>query len=267
MPSSLLFSLSALAALVPASLLPLRGKEGPDPVFWAAILVAAAGPGLWAFVQLSEAWRTDLSSALWVTVSVSMVLFVGLAAIARQAWRLTVLLLPYLILLAVVATMWQQAPGRLLPEEAVPVAWLQAHIVASVATYGLLTIAAVAGLAVLLQERALRVKRPTGLTRLLPPVADSERLQVRLLIASEIVLGLGLLTGMATQYLSSGGLLAFNHKTLFSVLTFVLIAALLAAHYRTGVRGRRAARLVLLAYLLLTLAYPGVKFVTDVLLA
>jgi ABC-type uncharacterized transport system permease subunit len=98
-------------------------------------------------------------------------------------------------------------------------------------------------------------------------VADSERLQVRLLIASEIVLGLGLLTGMATQYLSSGGLLAFNHKTLFSVLTFVLIAALLAAHYRTGVRGRRAARLVLLAYLLLTLAYPGVKFVTDVLLA
>ena len=116
MPSSLLFSLSALAALVPASLLPLRGKEGPDPVFWAAILVAAAGPGLWAFVQLSEAWRTDLSSALWVTVSVSMVLFVGLAAIARQAWRLTVLLLPYLILLAVVATMWQQAPGRPLPD-------------------------------------------------------------------------------------------------------------------------------------------------------
>ncbi len=266
MPNSLLFSLSALAALVPASLLPLRGKEGPDPVFWAAILVAAAGPVLWAFVQLSEAWQTGLSSALWVTVSASMVLFAGLAVIARQAWRLTVLLLPYLILLAVVATMWQQVPGRPLPE-AVPIAWLQAHIVASVVTYGLLTIAAIAGLAVLLQERALRAKRPTGLTRLLPPVADSERLQVRLLIASEIVLGLGLLTGMATQYLSSGGLLAFNHKTLFSVLTFVLIAALLAAHYRTGVRGRRAARLVLLAYLLLTLAYPGVKFVTDVLLA
>ena len=33
------------------------------------------------------------------------------------------------------------------------------------------------------------------------------------------------------------------------------------------IRGRRAARIVLLAYLLLTLAYPGVKFVTDVILA
>jgi ABC-type uncharacterized transport system permease subunit len=33
------------------------------------------------------------------------------------------------------------------------------------------------------------------------------------------------------------------------------------------VRGRQAARFVLLAYLLVTLAYPGVKFVRDVILA
>jgi len=32
-------------------------------------------------------------------------------------------------------------------------------------------------------------------------------------------------------------------------------------------RGRKAARIVLLAYLLLTLGYLGVKVVTDVLLA
>ena len=45
------------------------------------------------------------------------------------------------------------------------------------------------------------------------------------------------------------------------------IGGLLLVHYRTGLRGRRAARWVLVAYLLLTLAYVGVKFVTDVLLA
>jgi ABC-type uncharacterized transport system permease subunit len=38
-------------------------------------------------------------------------------------------------------------------------------------------------------------------------------------------------------------------------------------HWRTGLRGRRATRFVLTAYLLLTLAYPGVKFVRDVLLS
>jgi ABC-type uncharacterized transport system permease subunit len=41
----------------------------------------------------------------------------------------------------------------------------------------------------------------------------------------------------------------------------------LAAHFWIGIRGRRAARIVLLAYLLITLAYPGVKFVTDVVLS
>ena len=62
-------------------------------------------------------------------------------------------------------------------------------------------------------------------------------------------------------------MLAFDHKTVLSLLAFAVIGLLLFVHYRIGLRGRRAARLVLLAYLLLTLAYPGVKFVADVLIA
>ena len=81
------------------------------------------------------------------------------------------------------------------------------------------------------------------------------------------VMAFGLVTGMAVQYFATGTLLEFDHKTLFSLLTFAVISLLLFARYRRGLRGRRAARLVLLAYLLLTIAYPGVKFVTDVLLA
>jgi ABC-type uncharacterized transport system permease subunit len=80
------------------------------------------------------------------------------------------------------------------------------------------------------------------------------------------VLGVDILSGMAVELVSSGHLMRFSHKTLLTMLAFLLIAGLLALHNRTGVRGRRAARLVLLAYLLLTLGYPGVKFVTDVLI-
>jgi ABC-type uncharacterized transport system permease subunit len=72
---------------------------------------------------------------------------------------------------------------------------------------------------------------------------------------------------MAAEYFLGGGLLPFTHKTLFSLAAFVVIGALLIARNRRGIRGRQAARLALLAYLLLTLAYPGVKFVTDVVLA
>jgi ABC-type uncharacterized transport system permease subunit len=145
--------------------------------------------------------------------------------------------------------------------------WLLVHIVLSVAAYALATAAAVAGVSVFLQERALKAKRPTRLTEILPSVADSERLQIGLLTAACVVLGVDILSGMAVELVSSGQLMRFSHKTLLTMLAFLMIAGLLVLHHRTGVRGRRAARLVLLAYLLLTLGYPGVKFVTDVLMA
>ncbi len=131
----------------------------------------------------------------------------------------------------------------------------------------MLTIAAIAGLAVIVQDRALKRRRPNALTHILPSVADGEALQVGLLAVCAGVLCLGILTGIATGYRATGGVIDLDHKTLLSVLTFVVVGLLLAAHYRAGIRGRGAARWILAAYLLLTLAYPGVKFVTDVLSA
>jgi ABC-type uncharacterized transport system permease subunit len=87
-----------------------------------------------------------------------------------------------------------------------------------------------------------------------------------LLVACEAVLGIGLLTGVATRQMEGSPLFKIDHKTLLSLLSFVVIGGLLVAHKLTGMRGRVAARLVLVGFLLLTLAYPGVKFVTDVIL-
>ena len=95
---------------------------------------------------------------------------------------------------------------------------------------------------------------------------DGEVLELRMLGAAESVLGLGILTGMATLYVETGPAMEFDHTTLFSLLTFGIVAGLLVMRTRTGVRGRQSARYVLLAYLLLTLGFPGVKFVTDVLI-
>ncbi len=265
MTSSLAFNLGALAALVPAAAVRLRRRDDRDAVFFAVLALGVLGPALWLAVQIDGAWRTGFAVSLWVTIVVAMVLFLALTLATRQAWRLTPLLVPYLLLLGIIATVWQHAPERPVPT-AVPPGWLDVHIVFAVATYGLLTLAAVAGLAVFLQERALKAKRPTALTRLLPAMAESEGLEVRLLILSELVLALGLVSGMATAYFLGGKLLPFDHKTVFSLAAFAVIAGLLTARQVSGIRGRRAAHFALLAYLLLTLAYPGVKFVTDVLI-
>ena len=264
--NSVALNLGAFLALLPAAAVSFRRQGGRDAVFYAVLALAVLGPGLWVLAQTSGPWHTGFAMSLWLTIAATMALFLALSLATRHAWQLAPLLLPYLVLLGIAALVWQHAPERPMAE-AVPVGWLDTHIVLAVATYGLLTIGAVAGLAVFLQERALKTKRPTMLTRLLPAVAESEALEVNLLAGAEAVLALGLATGMAAQHFLGGRLLPFDHKTLFSLAAFAVIGILLVARYRWGMRGRRAARLALLAYLLLTLAYPGVKFVRDVLIA
>jgi ABC-type uncharacterized transport system permease subunit len=265
MGGTLLFSLSAMLSLAPAA---LRGNRGParrDAQFWLLLAVALVGVGAWTVIQAADGWRTGFAAALWMTITVSLVVYGILAAVLEHAWRLSGLLTAYLLVLAAGATIWSQAPQHPLAVEA-PSFWLLLHVGASVLTYALLTIGAIAGVAVLIQERAFKRKRRGPLVERLPSMADCERLEVGLIVAAEIVLGIGIVTGMAIEFMASGSLITFDHKTIFILSAFAVIGALVAAHFLVGVRGRRAARFVLLGYLLVTLGYPGVKFVSDVLL-
>ncbi len=260
-------SLAALVALLPGAILPFRRRlERPDTVYWLLLAVALAGSSAVAVVGFKGAWNAGFSAALWLSIATTLALFILLSAALREAWRLAPLMLPYLLLLGFLATVWAQATPVARPDIALD-AWLKIHIATALVTYALATLAAVAATAVLFQERALKGKRETGLSRLLPALADAERLEVSLLRWAVLVLAAGLMTGMAVQYLSSGLLLILDHKILLSFLAFAVLLLLLGFHHTTGLRGRMAVRLALLAYLLLTLAFLGVKFVTDVLAA
>lgn len=266
MSQSILYSLIAILCLLPAALVVHRQDAQADHAHWSAIVLGVMGTGIWALAQASGAWQAGLSAALWITVAVTMALFAMLSWSVKESWRLTPLVAPYMMVIGFMALIWSNAAHTSLQTGSMD-GWVILHIAVSVITYGLVTIAAVAALAAFMQERALKSKRPTKLTHKLPSVADCEFLTVRLLGWGEGILGLGLVTGMAAEYQAIGTLLAFDHKTVLSILAFAVIGALLYAHHKTGMRGRKAARVVLLAYLLLTLGYLGVKVVTDVFMA
>jgi len=265
MSQSLIISLLAFTGLFPAAFLGRRHEPGRDGIFWAVGLVALIGPVTWVAASQASIWHTDIASAIWVTIATTVALFLITAALTQEAWRLAAMLMPLMLLLGLMAIAWggHASTGAM---SADPSPWIAIHIIGSVVTYALVTIAAVAALAAIFRERALKTKQPTTLTRSLPSVAACDNLMVRLLMLSEAVLFIGMASGMVLSYSASGTLLNLDHKTILSLTAFVLIAALLAAHYFTGLRGRKAARLALTAYLLLTLGYPGVKFVSEVVL-
>ena len=261
-----LFPLSALIALVPAAILSWR-RPRRDGLMLLLIAVAAAGPASWAVALMADGWRTGIGPALWVSVAVTALEFLALALATREGWRLAPLVFPYLFVLGALALLVDAPGAQALPQE-VPRVWLDLHILVSVATYGLLGLAGIASLSVLLQDRALKHRRGAeGVVGQLPSLAAAEQLEFGLLVLAEAVLFLGILTGAASDWYAKAVPAGFGHKTVFSVLAFLVIGLVLLAHRRTGLRGRRAARLALLAWLLLTLAYPGVKVVTDLIMA
>ncbi|MEQ9331829.1 cytochrome c biogenesis protein CcsA [Thalassobaculum sp.] len=262
---SLALNLSALAALVPAALLAVRPVPGAGPRLWLALAVAAVGAVGWSVARLAGHWDPSLGVALWISVAATVMVFAAVVLVRPWAGRLASLLGPYLMILAFLATVTDD------PEPAgvvgtLPEGWVILHILVSLATYALATVAAVAGLAVVLKESALKAKREAGWRASLPAAADADRLQFQMLLLALVVLGFGIASGMVLELDETGRLLVLDHKTVLTLASFLVVAAVLLLHARSGLRGRRAARAVLVVYLLLTLAYPGVKAVQALLL-
>lgn len=261
---SLALNLSALASLVPASLLALRPPAGGGARLWLAVAVAAAGAIGWSVVRLAGHWDPGLGVSLWISIAATLVAFAVVAWLRPWAGRLIGLLGPYLLAMGALATVADQ-PLPVGAVGALPEAWVVIHILVSLTTYALATLAAVAGLSVVLKEAALKSKREGGWRATLPAVADADRLQFQLLLAALLVLGVGIASGMVLELAETGRPLEFDHKTVLSLAAFAVVGTILALHAWSGLRGRRAARVVLVAYLLLTLAYPGVKAVRALL--
>ena len=261
--------LEILAILAQLPLLADLFRQRPrrDIGFWLRLAAAAGAPLAVALIHNADGWHPGFGPTLWVTIAGTATAYVLVAAIAGEAWRLAPLQGAYLTILGGIAILLGRAPGTEMVAAQAGGAWVTVHIATAVVTYALITIAAIAATAAAVQERALKHKRPTRLSRHMPSIAGCEALLIRLLAVGEAILAIGLATGMAIEYHATRHLLLLNHKTVLTLAAFVVIGILLAAHYGTGMRGRQAVRFVLLGYLLLTLGYPGVKFVTDVLMA
>lgn len=77
------------------------------------------------------------------------------------------------------------------------------------------------------------------------------------------VLIIGIISGFALRYVEGRSLWEIDHKMLLTLLGFATICILIFIHERSTLRGRMAVRFVLGAWLLLTLAFPGVRLVTG----
>ena len=141
---------------------------------------------------------------------------------------------------------------------------LDFHILTSLLAYSLLSIAAVQAVLLYFQDRHLHSKQPGGFVRAFPPLESMEKLLFKLIILGFIVLSISLASGM--YYLQNMFEQHLAHKTILSIIAWIVFAILLIGRWQFGWRGRIAIRWVLSGFVLLMLAYFGSKFVIEMLL-
>jgi len=152
-------------------------------------------------------------------------------------------------------------PGTEIPPRS---AQVTSHIVSSVTAFGVLSIAAVYALFVALLDHFLRRHHLNRLVRRFPSLETLERMLFQLITAGFVVLTASLGTGLLfvndlfAQHLA--------HKTILSIIAWIVFGVLLWGRYFRGWRGRLAVRLTLAGVLLLLLSYFGSKLVLEVFL-
>lgn len=140
---------------------------------------------------------------------------------------------------------------------------LGVHIFTSLLAYSMLTLAALQALLLAWQNRHLHNHNPGGLIRTLPPLLDMESLLFKLILLGVILLSFGLLSGaLYVDNLFSQHLV---HKTILSIVAWIVFTALLVGHWQYGWRGRIAIRWTLSGFFILMLAFFGSKFVLEFL--
>lgn len=140
-------------------------------------------------------------------------------------------------------------------------AMLQFHILTALLAFSLLAIAAVNAIMLWIQDYLLRTPRPIAQLELLPPLVVLEQLMFRLILAGWLLLTLALGAGLYFVYdLLTQHLM---HKTVLSVISWLLFGTLLTARWWLGWRGRRAVNWTLVAMVFLVLAYFGSRFILE----
>ncbi|MCW7537469.1 cytochrome c biogenesis protein CcsA [Aquabacterium sp. A7-Y] len=223
----------------------------------AAIVLDTSG---WGVTQVGArfGFAPALSTTLWLVLAVYAVesRVVPLPGVRRT-----------LALLGLTAVALALAyPGEVRPHLNSP--WMPLHWVLGIASYGLFGAAVLHAALLSNAERQMRDKRGGVQRAIAPPtplgmpLLRLEKLTFRFVAAGFVVLSAALVLGawFADPW-------RWDHKSVFSVLAWVVIAALLAGRRAFGWRGRMATRWLYTGAILLLLAYVGSRFVLEVLLS
>ncbi|WP_257280725.1 inner membrane protein YpjD [Endozoicomonas sp. ISHI1] len=226
------------------------------------LLATSAGAVLHA-LSLYFSIHSDKGTNLGIFTISSMTtlivtLVVLLSSLRKPSEILLVTILPFTIISVLV--------GWLTPVEHIfhSPTLMVVHVLLSVLAYGLLMVAVCQSLLLAYQEKQLRSHNQKRLLKALPPLQTMEKLLFEFLSVGVILLTLSLISGFL--YIDNMFAKDMLHKTVLSLVAWVLFATLLIGRWVNGWRGQKAMRWTVSGFILLLVAYFGWRTIVDFIL-
>lgn len=215
--------------------------------------------------QIHLGWALAFSAAIWL----GMIVF-WLESLFVRIDGLLLILLPTAALVAILGGLFPN--GHLVPHANSD--WLRIHLLIALTAYGLITVAALHSMLMAALDRQLHrpvehIAQRNVLSHALdsmPPLLIQEQLLFRLIWIGFFVLTMAVISGALVSLRLSNTLFPLDHKTVFTLLSWLTFGGLLIGRYARGWRGRIALRWTLAGFAFLLLAYTGSRFVLEVIL-
>jgi cytochrome c-type biogenesis protein CcsB len=144
--------------------------------------------------------------------------------------------------------------------------WLPVHVVLLFLGDGAFALAAAAGVMYLLQEHQLKNKRLGALFHRLPNLDVLDELNYRCLTIGFPLLTVGIITGAIWAQQAWGTYWSWDPKETWSLINWLLYAALLHGRLTVGWRGRRAAVWAIIGFASVLFTFLGVNYVLPKLI-
>ncbi|AKU23881.1 cytochrome c biogenesis protein CcsA [Massilia sp. MB5] len=212
--------------------------------------------------SLRIGFATMASSALWISV--------GAYWLENRNFQLDGLRRMVMPCAAISVALEALFPGALVSLEGRS-GMLPWHIAIATLAYSTLTIAAFHAVLMALQESRLHTRSTRAgflwaALDQLPALLTMEKLLFRMIGLGFMLLSLTVLSGVVFSEELFGRALKWDHKSVFTLLSWLLFASLLAGRHFRGWRGKTALSFTLAGFATLLLAYVGSRFVLEVVL-
>lgn len=176
-------------------------------------------------------------------------LMVGLYLSIHIWYRLTVLggiIAPLAFLMCLAALAFGKAGAEVPP--GLESVWLPLHVTLAFLGNAVFALAFAVSLIYLLQERRLKHKRITALTKRLPSLESLDRLNSTLLVWGFPLMTLGIVTGSMWAGIHWGNYWSWEPRQISSGIAWLFYGALLHARITAGLRGKKAAFLTMFGF-------------------